>query len=1354
MSTNQGKPSNRKAILVGTKVWVKVLDERRLFEFGEVVHISDERVYTVVTIKGQQLTVHEESVIPTIEQNGCTVEDLINLSDFSEESLLHSLRERYDADNFYSMVGPILVSINPYKWCNIYDQKDMASYRGMSKSQMKPHVFSIAENAYRAIVSTSLSKNKTSQSIPDDVHSGLAEDGSENSHPQNGSRSQAIIISGESGAGKTEATKIIMRYLSSAGRHFTSDEGSSEAGLEQRVLDSNPLLEAFGNAKTVRNDNSSRFGKFIEIEIDESGLIKGARILNYLLEKSRIIGQGEGERNYHIFYQLLRGAPEGLMQSIGLANYSEHELYYIAEGADLHIQDGDDAKAFSRTSECMTTIGLSEEEKQYVFQTLAGVLLLGQIQVHDDGNKQHEGSRCSPEELQGAAKALGLTEEDLQNAICANVVTVGGESISTPVKPVVACGKRDALAKALYALLFRWLIQRINASLIGPPSATSGSTVAGANGRPVPLRRSLSMESMTTIDSLNTPTSGHSIGILDIYGFEVFESNSFEQFAINFANERLQRHFNKHIFEVEQDEYAKEGIDWSRIEFNDNQPCLDLIESSSTSLLSLLDEECLMPRGSDQSLLRKLHTNHKDRHPNYVFPRFGNDISFGVAHYAGTVQYTVDGFLQKNNDSLSETLSAAMLGSELVWFQSLFGGGKSSRSSTKQRSRKRTASLRPPTVSEQFRKQLNSLMSRLETCEPHFIRCIKPNDAKLAGLFNSRKCLDQLRYAGMLETIRIRNQGYALREPHDAFFQRFRVLCPSATDCKDLVLKISRLFGLQDTSQWQLGHTKVFLRRELADLLERFVTSRLTAASRIIARAFRRNCLHRRVTAADRIRAFYARVKFKCLIRKIVRVQSFIRAVRARRAFQVKLAAYLEERAEIEKVRAAMESLWSTPESSPASPPEDIEKEPGTSGSTSKLSKPSQRPSQLPGALCQNPAEGQTPMLETTHASSRPTSLDRARPANLSPTFSSSSLTRESQRTPRSPQKQLSHPPKADQNMEIKLLQLEQREKSAIVRLSDLDSFVRALYADDDSSVADVDSRGSRRTNEPYSAMSPSGKRISPPSLEAAVDSLSKTIQKSIRGDQSRKRDSRNWRHRAEMSERDVERLQSELEQVRSMALLSEKRADEALKQAAFSNNSLDQSREEVHSLQKRLAEKQIEVKELKGKLEAQRKATQEQIKSNEQPVPQFARPEKAGESEFKEGEDTDWSDTADQSNSAVQNKKSVVPPTAQHLPTSITALMKENIVLMDEIVETRARHNAVLRKLAQANSRADFAENANETICTLLSWREQQIDSLTKKTALKAPLVSDPALVKALEDLQPYLKEIALKYESKIPGI
>mmetsp|Transcript_1384 Transcript_1384/g.1840 ORF Transcript_1384/g.1840 Transcript_1384/m.1840 type:complete len:1250 (-) Transcript_1384:96-3845(-) len=1234
MST-QVKRERSRQCFIGSQVWVKVKNEERIFELGEVIHISNDRRYTVKSVQGETFVRSLEDLKVTFEKGSKQVEDLLNLSDYSEESLVYSLRERYYRDDFYSYAGPILVSINPYKWCDIYSESHMARYKGQKLSNVPPHIFAIAENAYHQLI--------------------------------HGGTSQAVIISGESGAGKTEATKIIMSYLSKAGNIATGGQG-----LETKVLNSNPLLEAFGNAKTVRNDNSSRFGKFIEIEMDPTGRIEGAKIINYLLEKSRIIGQMEGERNYHIFYQLLRGADENLLQNIGLDQVSEQRLSYVRTGSEVALNDVDDYDNFIKTRKCLETIGVTPEEEQNIFSTLAAVLLLGNIEFREV--EAIDGCECDDFFLQRVTGVLGLNKKQLLVALCTHVVEVGGETIHKPVLPHVARDKRDALAKALYALLFRWLVLKVNSSLgsgvtnghgTRRPRVSSADS-SDSNGR---LRRS---------DS-SSHTSRPTIGILDIYGFEVFETNSFEQFCINFANEKLQRHFNRHIFEVEQEEYSKEGIDWSRIEFNDNQACIDLIDAGQSSLLVLLDEECLMPKGSDESLLRKLHTHHKDKHQHYIHPRFGNHVRFGVQHYAGAVEYTVDGFLQKNNDFLSESFYTMMKVSRLAWFQKLFGFGSQSSSSSGGSSgtgsgrlkKRRSSSLRPPTVSDQFRKQLGSLITKLEACQPHFVRCIKPNEEKSAEFFHSTKCLQQLRHAGMLETIRIRDQGYALRETHELFHRRFRVLAPNAKDCKELVSQIAHLFGLEDASQWQIGRTKVFLRRDMAELLDRTAACRLVAASRIISRALRLKRKKKEIAAVSVLSGFYDRIRFKVLRRRAIQVQCAIRISQAK-----KRVTYEESRKALSRIAAATDKA---------------KLEQGFAQTHSIRNLPSSQRQSIPAK---------------TRSTKRPDDRVLAPPSKPPPPVPEYAYT------------------KAQYDEQVN------RALVAEKRVAQMENILKIM--EEKSHRMEQMSTEASRTNA--------------------------HLQKRLKASERKSNFDEENKEKLEISERKCFLLKEKLCELEEK-LASNSMLENEIVKLKLNLKDWDQREKIIMSRSSDLTEFVetvfgCETEESKQPSRASSTmedtidilfttVKQQMRKTRDQPSSVVAAPVPAKKPEN------------------IEERES--PSNAEYsaLNTSITQLMRENIALMDEIVETRARHNVIVRKMAQAKSRAEHAEQANETLCTLLAWRDEQIEQLVSSNksefsisknamATATPGEDTERLEKAIQSLSPYFHKIANKFECK----
>lgn len=742
------------------------------------------------------------------------VDDILHLPAVSEAALLHALRLRYRRDDVYTAAGQILISVNPYKVIavgneSIYSEKRMMLYRSKGWTEKPPHLFQVADRAYTALIDSVHSSTAADHLEDEDAVMQL-----EQSNVPGQVRNQSIIISGESGAGKTEATKIIMKFLAKITRK-QGQVGGMIAALADRVLSSNPLLETFGNAQTLRNNNSSRFGKFIHIYFScVSGAISGASISNYLLEKTRITDQVEGERNYHIFYQLLSGANDDMIKGFGMEDGSSNFRYLCNKG-EKSIAD---AESFAETVACLTSIGLTSDEQRSVFGMAAAVLHLGNIQFEENDSETAKISEASCPSLLKACELLGLDVDKMSEAVLTKMIVVNGKSILKPQNIPMAEDKRDALAKMTYSCLFLWLVNCVNEKLNETSTAVATKTSTDKKGF---------------------------IGVLDIYGFECFETNGFEQLLINYCNEKLQRHFNRHLFEVEQELYANEGVDWSYITFNDNRPCLELIEggSGSVGILNTLDDAwsgmgtAAKKDGKFVKQLQDKFGGEAAGHPNFMASKFGNERDFIVVHYAGEVRYTVDGFVEKNMETLSNELrelgerSTKPISKKVYSCSSVPEGPTSTRSS-----------IRGVSVGSQFRTSLQSLVSDLERTQPHYIRCIKPNLSKSAGSFVAGEVLKQLRYSGMMEAIRIRQEGYALREKHESFFDRFSVLL-NPNDIKEggdsgvvqLVKTLSNRLGVSD-ADWQVGHSKIFLRRDLSDKLERLAKLRVHRAARTLTK--------------------------------------------------------------------------------------------------------------------------------------------------------------------------------------------------------------------------------------------------------------------------------------------------------------------------------------------------------------------------------------------------------------------------------------------------------------------------------------------------------------------------------------
>uniref|UniRef100_A0A5F9CPP5 Unconventional myosin-X n=1 Tax=Oryctolagus cuniculus TaxID=9986 RepID=A0A5F9CPP5_RABIT len=732
----------------------------------------------------------------------------------------------FRTDYGQTYIGSIIASVNPYQpIAGLYEGATMERYSRHHLGELPPHIFAIANECYRCLWKR---------------------------HDN-----QCVLISGESGAGKTESTKLILKFLSAISQQSSELSLKEKSScVEQAILESSPIMEAFGNAKTVYNNNSSRFGKFVQLNICEKGNIQGGRIVDYLLEKNRVVRQNPGERNYHIFYALLAGLEHEEREEFYLS--VPENYHYLNQSGCIEDKTISDQESFREVITAMAVMQFSKEEVREVLRLLAGILHLGNIEFITAGGAQVSFKTA----LGRSAELLGLDPTQLTDALTQRSMFLRGEEILTPLNVQQAVDSRDSLAMALYARCFEWVIKKINSRIKGKDDFKS-------------------------------------IGILDIFGFENFEVNHFEQFNINYANEKLQEYFNKHIFSLEQLEYSREGLVWEDIDWIDNGECLDLIEKK-LGLLALINEESHFPQATDSTLLEKLHNQHANNH-FYVKPRVAVN-NFGVKHYAGEVQYDVRGILEKNRDTFRDDLLNLLRESRFDFIYDLF---EHVSSRNNQDTLKCGSKHRRPTVSSQFKDSLHSLMATLSSSNPFFVRCIKPNMQKMPDQFDQAVVLNQLRYSGMLETVRIRKAGYAVRRPFQDFYKRYKVLMRNLALPEDVRGKCTALLQCYDASnsEWQLGKTKVFLRESLEQKLERQREEEVTHAAVVIrahilgylARKQYRKVLDCVVTIQKNCRACLLRRRFLHLRHAAIVFQKQFRGRSARRVYRQLLAAKREQ---------------------------------------------------------------------------------------------------------------------------------------------------------------------------------------------------------------------------------------------------------------------------------------------------------------------------------------------------------------------------------------------------------------------------------------------------------------------------
>ncbi|XP_063624511.1 myosin heavy chain, muscle isoform X16 [Cydia splendana] len=697
-------------------------------------------------------------------------EDMSNLTYLNDASVLYNLKQRYYHKLIYTYSGLFCVAINPYKRFPVYTTRCARLYRGKRRSEVPPHIFAISDGAYVNMLTNH--------------------------------ENQSMLITGESGAGKTENTKKVIAYFATVGASQKKDPNQEKKGsLEDQVVQTNPVLEAFGNAKTVRNDNSSRFGKFIRIHFGPSGKLAGADIETYLLEKARVISQQALERSYHIFYQMMSGSVDGLKAKCFLSN-DIYDYYNVSQGK-ITIPNMDDGEECQLTDQAFDILGFTQEEKDNVYKITAAVMHMGGMKFKQRG-REEQAEADGMEEGERVAKLLGVDCQDLYKNLLKPRIKVGNEFVTQGRNKDQVTNSVGALCKGVFDRLFKWLVKKCN----------------------------------ETLDTKQKRQ--HFIGVLDIAGFEIFDFNGFEQLCINFTNEKLQQFFNHHMFVLEQEEYKKEGINWAFIDFGmDLLACIDLIEKPM-GILSILEEESMFPKATDQTFVEKLNNNHLGKSPPFLKPKPPKPgcqaAHFAIGHYAGNVGYNITGWLEKNKDPLNDTVVDQFKKGVNKLLIEIFadhpgqsggadaGGGKGAGG-------KRAKGSAFQTVSSLYREQLNNLMTTLRSTQPHFVRCIIPNELKQPGLIDSHLVMHQLTCNGVLEGIRICRKGFPNRMVYPDFKLRYMILAPAIMtnekDPKEAARKCLESVEL-DPESYRIGHTKVFFRAGVLGQMEEMRDDRLS----------------------------------------------------------------------------------------------------------------------------------------------------------------------------------------------------------------------------------------------------------------------------------------------------------------------------------------------------------------------------------------------------------------------------------------------------------------------------------------------------------------------------------------------
>ncbi|XP_071762474.1 myosin-16-like [Centroberyx gerrardi] len=770
--------------------WIK--DDKEAFITAEIQSEDGDKV-TVKTSKNTTVTVKRDDVQQMNPPKFYQASDMANLTFLNEASVMENLRSRYVNMRIYTYSGLFCVTINPYKWLPIYGAKVAQIYKGKKRNEVPPHLFSVSDNAY---------------------HDMMMEH-----------ENQSMLITGESGAGKTENTKKVIQYFANVGASGSKPH-DSKGSLEDQIIQANPVLEAFGNAKTTRNNNSSRFGKFIRIHFGPTAKLAGADIESYLLEKSRVISQQHAERGYHIFYQLLSGRRPELIEAL-LLSPDPKQYVWVCQGVTV-VENMDDGEELMLTDVTFDVLGFTSEEKMSVYKLTGGIMHFGNMKFKQKA-REEQADVDSTEVADKVAHLMGINSGELQKGITRPRVKVGNEFVTKGQNQDQCVYSIGALAKAVYDRMFKWMVTRINKTL------------------DTKMQRQFF------------------IGVLDIAGFEIFEFNSFEQLCINFTNEKLQQFFNHHMFVLEQEEYKKEGIDWVFIDFGlDLQACIELLEKPM-GIFSILEEQCVFPKATNVTFKTALYDNHLGKSANFLKPKGGKKgADFELVHYAGTVGYNINGWLEKNKDPLNETVVGLFQKSSMPLLAVLFKEEEAAAGTKKQ---KKGSSFQ--TVSNFYREQLNKLMSTLRSTAPHFVRCIVPNEHKQSGVTDNHLILHQLACNGVLEGIRICRKGFPNRLQYPEFKQRYYILNPNVipkgfVDNKKASELILSSIGL-DNMEYRIGHSKVFFRAGVLAKLEDMRDERLAKIMTMLQ---------------ARLRGLLMRIEFKKMLDRRIALMAIQRNVR------------------------------------------------------------------------------------------------------------------------------------------------------------------------------------------------------------------------------------------------------------------------------------------------------------------------------------------------------------------------------------------------------------------------------------------------------------------------------------------